>query len=170
MTRPQEQGTAHDTHFVPCEWRPARIYSTGIVRGAFDGNAEADRGRFVRVVLGLQSPTEIVAFNSNLNGVALCEHTQAIVLGVVSSVRCSSCPDGLPDVPADAGPSDALRTPPVEPRDLAGRPPEHVCFIPSASDDDEDRPTGANFCELPEPPPVCDEPHPVRRRPLPEPS
>jgi hypothetical protein len=162
------EGMARDTHFVACEWRAARIYSTGIVRGAFDGNAEADRGRFVRVVLGLQSPTEIIAFNSNLYAVALCEHTQAIRLGWVSSVRCSSCPDGLPDVTADAGPSDAVDTPPVEPPDLAGRPPEHVCFVPSPSEE-QDRPTGANFCELPEPPPVCDEPHPVRRRPLPEP-
>ena len=163
------EGTADDTRFVPCEWRPARIYDTGIVRGAFDGHAEADHGRFVRVALGLQSPTEIVAFNSNLNAVALCEHTQAIVLSVVSSVRCSSCPDGLPDVPADAGDSDAPPTPLLEPPDLTGRPPEHVCFVPSMSDGPEDRPTGGNFCELPEPPPVCDEPHPVRRRPLPEP-
>jgi len=163
------EGTADDTHFAPCEWRPARIYSTGIVRGAFDGNAEADRGRFVRVVLGLQSPTEIVAFSSNLNAVALCEHTQAIVLASVSSLRCSSCPDGSPDIPADAGTSDAPGTPPVEPPDLTGHPPENVCFIPSPSDGEEDRPTGGNFCELPEPTPVCDEPHPVRRRPLPEP-
>jgi hypothetical protein len=162
------EGTADDTRFVPCDWRPARIYDTGIVRGAFDGNAEADHSRFVRVALGLQSPTEIVAFNSNLNAVAFCEHTQAIVLSVVSSVRCSSCPDGLPDVAADAGPSDAPGTRLVEPPDLTGRPPD-VCFVPSPSDGSDDRPIGGNFCELPEPPPVCGEPHPVRRRPLPEP-
>jgi hypothetical protein len=163
------EGTAVDTQFVACEWRPARVYSTGIVRGAFDGSAEADRARFVRVVVGLQSPTEIVAFSSNLNGVALCEHMHTIMLGSVSSIRCSSCPDGSPDVPADAGPSDALRTSPVEPPDLAGHPPEHVCFVPSPSDDGMDSPTADNFCELPQPPPVCAEPHPVRRRPLPEP-
>jgi hypothetical protein len=164
------EGDARDTQFPNCERRPARIYSTGIVGGTFDGIAEADRSRFAGVVLGLADPTELIAWNSHFLSVALCEHADAFVLASVSSMRCSSCPDGTPDAPERAPPEgDALRTPPVAPPDLTGAPPENLCFIPSPSDEDEEAPTEGNFCELPPIPPLCDEPHPVRRRPLPEP-
>ena len=155
-------GEVIDTRIEACAQEPVRVYSTDLLRGAFDGVAEIDRSSWTSVVVGASSPTQLTAFQTALSGLALCPELRALSLSSVSHLRCSSCPDGMTD-PGLEPLGQELSPCVASVDDLSAEQLPNVCFVP---DPRTEEPTRGNYCDLPTRPRVCKKPHPKRTRPL----
>jgi hypothetical protein len=158
-------GKVFRSQFEPCQTEAARLYSTSLLGGTFDGAAESDRSNWSEVAIGSRGTADVTAWGSSFGSVALCTGLSRLQFDAFSNIKCSSCPDGVPDVPANAGVPTTSPCPKL--RDFTRPSPDQLCRMVSPADGPSNDAAGGNFCALPHPFPPCSKPYPERARPLP---
>lgn len=82
---------------TPCEGTNVRLFNDSFVSGSLDGDFETSDTTLQNVQLGPVAATSIFAFNSALLEVNMCEHTEELILGDATQIKCSACDESLLD-------------------------------------------------------------------------
>jgi hypothetical protein len=78
-----------------CESSSVRMYNDSFVSGSLDGDYEMSDTNVENTQIAPLAATRVFAYGTNLTSVNMCEHTQLIVFGSASRIKCSTCAESL---------------------------------------------------------------------------
>jgi hypothetical protein len=88
-------GRTSETAINTCSSATLRLYDVGFSGGALDGSIESDSSNFENVRIGVEAPTQLIAYASVLSSSSFCEHSERLALGFRTLVKCCACDERL---------------------------------------------------------------------------
>lgn len=80
-----------------CEGSSVRMYNDSFVSGSLDGDYEMSDTNLENVQIAPLAATRVFAYGTALTSVNMCDHTQLIVFGTGSRIKCSACANAIED-------------------------------------------------------------------------
>ncbi|HTU58994.1 MAG TPA: hypothetical protein VMF89_11185 [Polyangiales bacterium] len=78
-----------------CAGSNVRMYNDSFVSGSLDGDYEMSDTNVENTQIAPLAATRVFAYGTNLTSVNMCEHTQLVVFGTASRIKCSACAEAL---------------------------------------------------------------------------